>query len=237
MRPLKLSVILLMGSAVYAQDIVPDSPHTQKLQMLVGHTIWFSPNIGCLDKISKRSNDSSIDRFIPNESTKLQITELLYKDIIGYRFGVQRGGEYIGETEANFLATQVALKPFNASAFYKTCFFLNEPLRTEEELRKSDAIGFSVYSGYTPEGRVSEISRLTEFDKFLLDSNRKEVERAKKPGVKIGMTKKQVREQSSWGEPLSINTTITKNGESEQWVYGSGQYLYFNHGVLSGIQK
>lgn len=237
MRLLNLFIIPLAASTVCAQNIIPDNPHTQKLQALVGRTIWFSPNIGCLDKISKRATDSTINRFIPTEATKLQVSELLYKDIVGYRFSIQIGEEYIGETEANLLERQVSYKPFSASAFYKTCFFSSEPSEIADELRRSDSIGFSVYSGYSPEGRAMVISRLTEFDKFLLESNRKDIERAKKPGVQIGMTKKQVREQSSWGEPLSINTTITKKGESEQWVYGNGQYLYFTRGVLSTIQK
>jgi len=31
-----------------------------------------------------------------------------------------------------------------------------------------------------------------------------------------------------WGSPEDINTTITKYARHEQWVYGSGQYLYFD---------
>lgn len=62
--------------------------------------------------------------------------------------------------------------------------------------------------------------------------------RAKLPGVRIGMTQKQVVESTNWGWPDAINRTVTKRGESEQWVYQDGRgYLYFNNGRLSAIQQ
>jgi hypothetical protein len=59
--------------------------------------------------------------------------------------------------------------------------------------------------------------------------------RKKKPGVSIGMTAEEVKDRTSWGSPNHVNRTITTNGTSEQWVYGSG-YLYFNKGILTAIQ-
>lgn len=54
--------------------------------------------------------------------------------------------------------------------------------------------------------------------------------------VKIGMTQDMCI--ASWGEPDSINKTITSNGASEQWVYeGIGEYLYFTNGILTAIQN
>ena len=52
--------------------------------------------------------------------------------------------------------------------------------------------------------------------------------------TKIGMTKNECI--MSWGEPESINPTITSNGKSEQWVYSNSQYLYFENGILTAIQ-
>lgn len=57
-----------------------------------------------------------------------------------------------------------------------------------------------------------------------------------KPGVKIGMTSKTVLENTSWGKPIRINTTTTKYGSTEQWVYGGG-YIYFKNGKVTGIQN
>lgn len=52
--------------------------------------------------------------------------------------------------------------------------------------------------------------------------------------VKIGMTKEMCR--LSWGEPKDINETITTGKKTEQWVY-SDNYLYFDNGILTAIQK
>lgn len=59
---------------------------------------------------------------------------------------------------------------------------------------------------------------------------------ARKKGVSIGMTKEQVL-MSSWGKPRSVNTSTYKFGVHEQWVYSSGNYLYFENGVLTSIQN
>lgn len=53
--------------------------------------------------------------------------------------------------------------------------------------------------------------------------------------VFIGMTAEQAR--MSWGKPKEINKTITGNVKHEQWVYGSGSYIYFENGILTGIQN
>ncbi|MDR3414200.1 MAG: hypothetical protein P4L87_25110 [Formivibrio sp.] len=59
---------------------------------------------------------------------------------------------------------------------------------------------------------------------------------AKKHGVRIGMTKKEVIEKTNWGKPESVNRTITSNIIHEQWVYDGG-YLYFTNGRLTAIQN
>ncbi len=51
--------------------------------------------------------------------------------------------------------------------------------------------------------------------------------------VRLGMTKEMCK--LSWGNPKSINETITASGKKEQWVY-SDNYLYFENGVLTTIQ-
>lgn len=59
---------------------------------------------------------------------------------------------------------------------------------------------------------------------------------ARKGGVRLGMSKKQVL-SSSWGKPFDINRTISASGTVEQWIYGSGSYLYFHDGILTTIQN
>ncbi len=53
--------------------------------------------------------------------------------------------------------------------------------------------------------------------------------------VALGMTKQMCIE--AWGEPESVNRTVTRYGTSEQWVYGLGTYLYFEGNKLTGIQE
>ncbi len=65
----------------------------------------------------------------------------------------------------------------------------------------------------------------------------KQEARQRLPGVKIGMTKKQVVEASNWGEPRAVNETVTGGGTREQWVYGDGNYLYFVNGRVTAIHR
>ena len=55
-------------------------------------------------------------------------------------------------------------------------------------------------------------------------------------GVTIGMTPSEVH-ASKWGKPKSVNRTTSAYGTREQWVYGGGNYLYFENGVLTSIQN
>lgn len=52
--------------------------------------------------------------------------------------------------------------------------------------------------------------------------------------VRVGMTRKQAL--LCWGKPAAINTTITKRGREEQWVYDIGDYLYLSGDKVTGIQ-
>lgn len=65
---------------------------------------------------------------------------------------------------------------------------------------------------------------------------KKIAKKKKSEGVSIGMTKEDVL-ASSWGKPIRINTTTNKWGVSEQWVYGGGNYLYFQNGILESIRN
>jgi hypothetical protein len=62
-------------------------------------------------------------------------------------------------------------------------------------------------------------------------------ELAAKPGAKLGMTTDQVLHETSWGEPITINRTVTAHGVHEQWVYGGTNYLYFTNGKLTSVQN
>jgi hypothetical protein len=52
--------------------------------------------------------------------------------------------------------------------------------------------------------------------------------------VAIGMTAPQVR--LAWGAPESINTTTYASGDHDQWVYGTGYYVYLENGIVTAMQ-
>lgn len=52
----------------------------------------------------------------------------------------------------------------------------------------------------------------------------------------IGMSEYEVT-RSSWGEPASKNRTVTKYATREQWVYGSGRYIYLQNGYVTAISS
>lgn len=57
-------------------------------------------------------------------------------------------------------------------------------------------------------------------------------------GAKVGMTKKQVLNQTHWGleTPDYVHQVNDKYGELEQWYYHDNGALYFDKGKLSSIQ-
>lgn len=59
---------------------------------------------------------------------------------------------------------------------------------------------------------------------------------AKKTNPYIGMPRSEL-ENSKWGNPKDINKTITAYGTSEQWVYGNGNYVYLDDGIVTAIQN
>lgn len=61
-------------------------------------------------------------------------------------------------------------------------------------------------------------------------------EQYSKPTPRIGMTSSEVK-NSTWGSPDKINKTTTTYGVSEQWVYGSGKYIYLENGIVTAIQE
>jgi hypothetical protein len=54
-------------------------------------------------------------------------------------------------------------------------------------------------------------------------------------GARVGLTAEAVR-ASCWCKPYRINETVTASHRHEQWVYGSGQYVYLTDGVVTSIQ-
>lgn len=86
----------------------------------------------------------------------------------------------------------------------------------------------------TPELLTSETSYLYTEKDWLKDYNFRN--NIKMKNVEVGMTQEEVINQTDWGKPTDINTTITGSTKSEQWVYPDYKYLYFDNGILTSIQ-
>ena len=69
----------------------------------------------------------------------------------------------------------------------------------------------------------------------LAERAHQDTELAKKGKVRVGMTADQCR--MAWGEPDRISRTVTAHKTHEQWVYPSGNRLYFDDKVLKSIHK
>jgi len=72
-----------------------------------------------------------------------------------------------------------------------------------------------------------------EADNYRMKYGTEKFEKVLQGKVTIGMTKEMCL--LSWGEPKSINETITAGKKTEQWVY-SENYLYFDNGILTAMQ-
>jgi hypothetical protein len=91
-----------------------------------------------------------------------------------------------------------------------------------------------LHSGESYSGAPSKMS-IAERERVEKQAQDEEDILIEKHLVRIGMSANVCAR--SWGRPDHINTTITRFGRSEQWVYEDGRYLYMNNGVLTSIQK
>ena len=89
---------------------------------------------------------------------------------------------------------------------------------------------------YPKEGKKYETTLAKLQSAANRETQAKDSKLKKSKGVHIGMTPEEVV-ASSWGKPEKINRTTYANSTKEQWVYGSGNYLYFDDGKLSAIQN
>jgi hypothetical protein len=100
---------------------------------------------------------------------------------------------------------------------------------------------------YTDRNGNTVKGTIAKFQTKIAENNKQiaiEKKQASAPGARIGMTPKQVINDTTWGAPTRVNRTTTASGVREQWVYDHcgynrcyGGYLYFTNGVLTAIQN
>ena len=147
----------------------------------------------------------------PNEDDRS--TECLYE----YRIWLDKysGSQSFEDALANFIAFKIYDRSSCVSAKQTHERFAAEKIASDIRLKRTAEVE-----------RKAEIQQQAKRDAF-----------ARRPGAKIGMTPEDVIERSNWGRPQKKNRTTTARGVSEQWVYGNGNYLYFENGRLTAIQN
>jgi hypothetical protein len=99
-----------------------------------------------------------------------------------------------------------------------------------------DVLGIGMDYGWVGDKDLDAQADLARSKIAAKEAAKERVER-RKAGVSIGMSKQDALE-SSWGRPESVNTTTNALHTQEQWVYpGNHNYLYFEDGILTGIQN
>lgn len=129
--------------------------------------------------------------------------------------------------------------------FYKVTIDDSEIAYLSTGFRVEEANAFTLRNGcaltQSPEQVTAALAAAAEEDaRATREAESRDLKRkaqARLPGVRVGMSAKQVVESTSWGEPDSINRTVTGAGVDDQWVYAGGSYLYFHNGRLRAIQN
>jgi len=97
---------------------------------------------------------------------------------------------------------------------------------------------YGVISGRPRTTSASTYRTGVESEEVRLARKDKEIQKGIETGhLVIGMTKAQVRRIKRYSSgPEDINTTHTSWGESSQYCYPNGTYLYFENGILTSWQ-
>lgn len=208
---------------------------------LVGQTFWFAPNIkrdrllrlGFL-KTMKDSHLLDSERIYPKTVMKINIVEKTSEDYRNfYRIIFPDGSiAYLETDKIEYDISEYTSKSIKSKS--KDDMYI---VSVESDLFGTyglDEYKDEKFFKENPDNLKSVVLSINKANKIASEKAYKK--RMARGGVSVGMTMKQVR-SSNWGRPLSINKTIVNGVISEQWVYPSNSYLYFNNGILSGIQK
>lgn len=231
-----------LALALDYETVSPEDAQKQEIQAerqkakveaekIIGKTFWYVPNPSADMRILFHpappiNNKLYEDQFKPTSETTLEITGVnIYLPIPGeplldeYYFEVKFPDGKIGYTSA--CAGRILCASKFESHIYKKDVFTNTQMYEYV---------------YTEPPEVIAAREHKEKEKAKKAATESKAKWKAKGGVRIGMTKEQAL-ASNWGRPSKVNKTINANGTQEQWVYGDGNYLYFDNGVLTAVQN
>lgn len=222
--------LIILSSSISAnsqykseKDLISEREDTElaqiedKAKYLIGRTYWIKPNPKAIQKIRflDIARESGAEKFYITEDTNFKIISIEkdYPKNSQPYFKVK-----FQDGKSGYLAINLTTKKFKGrDKILEALIGDNEPM-----------YDFQEYIFPSPPEKFISAYKLKQAE--ILQANKS------KAGVRIGMTTSEVL-NSKWGKPLSINRTTTAFGTREQWVYGSGNYLYFDNNILSGIQN
>ena len=213
---LQLGIIILAFFPLtsFAQITSFDKDEFQKI--IEGKTFWFYPNSNVFSRCRRIEFYENGKKLSIDFQSQLKLNFEFRDEILKVKINEQIDGTTKIES---FDKSMFAYE--NDSQYLNICF-----------------------SDVAPAEHTLKLLQIQKDEEDRIANNRKQIQKAeeeriaknRKGGVRIGMTAKHVREKTDWGEPNSINTTITSSGRREHWVYGDVYYLYFRNGILDGIQ-
>ncbi len=198
----------------FAQTTNIDKDELQKI--IEGKTFWFHPNSNVFSRCRRIEFYENGKKLSIDFQSQLKLNFEFRDEILKVKINEQIDGT----TKIEFFDKSMFAYE-NDSQYLNICFSDVDP--TEHTLKLLQI-------------QKNEEDRIANNRKQIQKAEEERIAKNRKGGVRIGMTAKHVREKTDWGEPKSINSTITSRGTREQWVYGDGDYLYFRNGILDAIQ-
>ena len=241
--------------------IISQSCFSRTIQSEIGKDYWFKIGSNrCIEIISKTSDVKPYqNRYLTGYVTHGTITRVLmdtnptkdklesYKELVEVKFDNNTVG-YIPviELQIDFDTLDEGVK--GTRRYNNLCVTDQEQTPTEKEIKEnSDEYLKKIhdevdrkYKEQELEKNKLELEKKKQEEKELKEEKKRQLQRkiqSSKQGVSIGMTPKQVIEDTSWGKPQSVNRTTNQYGVHEQWGYGGRNYLYFDNGRLTSIQN
>ena len=147
-------------------------------------------------------------------------------------------GIFTGSAKHSYYSNEasVSTSAMDAKSDRETHIFLEDPaviIARHDQKEKDVAERMEAEKAKIEKEKVEQVAAEAKADAKRLKAI---AMNAKKGGVSLGMSKKQVL-ASNWGKPNQINRTIWSGGTREQWVYGRASYLYFTNDILATIQN
>ena len=192
-------------------------------------------SIICTSLTSCNSNETKV---LSKKVDSLQIVNAnLKKELEGYKYSPAK---ILADIKNNYASKQYAKIKQNLALLqryhpecseYEIARSINEKALKDQEIARKDAQAKAAKAEAERKAKMAPVERIME--KYDCDESIAEL--ILHHQVCRGMTAEQCR--ASWGRPEDINRTEGSYGVHEQWVYGDGNYLYFEDGYLTTIQN